>query len=173
MKILTSIFQGSLLAVIVCFLSAATTVAEEPQPFSVDWLQKGCTAIVVGENDPDNFTKNQQNTATQSLYWLNGFMVGANAMCLAIPGELEESKIMYPPPEWMDIATLATQLLAFLNENQEIIGSAKAREFMLAFYYLKHPAGTERHRFYGQSTLDKIIKRQDKAEMATPRKPSD
>jgi len=129
--------------------------------------------MLVAKNDPNNFTKNQEKTALQFMCWLNGFMGGAHSMSLAVPEEDKNSEFMIPPPDWFDSATLVPVLLAFVNENPEVSGTASAREFLQAFYYLEHPKATALHKARGKATLNQMKQEQNKSEQATPRKPSD
>ncbi len=73
-----------------CSLNAA-------EIFSVDWLRKGCAAIVVGDSDKRNFTKDQESSSLQTMCWLNGFLVGANSMCMMNEAREQNSKLTFPP----------------------------------------------------------------------------
>ena len=138
-----------LFAVGINHLNAADT-------FNVAWLRKGCAAIVVGQNDPDNFSKNQEMNSLQVVFWLNGFVTGANAMCLANEEKEQNSKLTFPPEAWVDPVKLAPMILGFLRENSKIKDSAKARELMMAFYYMKHPNSTKHQKNLGVFLLEEI-----------------
>ena len=140
------------------FFSIGIIKLNADDSFSVAWLRKGCTGIVVAENDPKNLTKDQETRNLQILFWLNGFVVGANSMCLANEEKANNSKLTLPPATWIDARKLAPMLLDFLKENPKVQDSAKAREFMTAFYYMKHPDSTERQKAISKSILEKTYK---------------
>lgn len=145
----------SLLSLIAILFSVGINHLKAADTFNVAWLRKGCAAVVVGQNDPDNFSKNQETTSLQVIFWLNGFVTGANAMCLANEEKEQNSKLTFPPEVWIDAAKLAPMILGFLRENPKVKDSANARELMMAFYYMKHPDSTKRQKELGAFMLEK------------------
>jgi hypothetical protein len=131
---------------------------EAADVFNVAWLRKGCTAIIVGTNDKSNFSTNQATIGSQVIFWLNGFVTGANSMCSANEESEHNSKLTFPPEDWIDNAKLAPMILTFLRENPKVKDSAKARELMMAFYYMKHPYSTTRQKDFGAFLLEKTYK---------------
>ena len=79
-------------------------------------------------------------------------------MCLANEAEEQNSKLTMPPENWIDGSKLAPMLLDFLRENPNVKGSAKARQLMMAFYYINHPDSTKRHKALGKIILEKTYK---------------
>ena len=76
-------------------------------------------------------------------------------MCLANEEKEQNSKLTFPPEAWIDATKLAPMILGFLRENPKVKDSAKARELMMAFYYMKHPDSTKRQKDLGAFLLDK------------------
>jgi hypothetical protein len=128
--------------------SGIPTLAESPDKvklLSLQWLKQGCVSVVVMETTPKSFTKEQEILAISVSTWLNGFITGANSMCLANTEADKTSPLFYPPQEWTDARKLAPKILSFLDSHPEIPSSATCREVMMAFYYSTHPKRTEFH----------------------------
>lgn len=96
--------------------------------------------MMVFERDPENWTKEQEKVGMAVMFWLNGFLVGANAMSLVAPDGEKPSPLAFPPEEWLNSPVLAQKILNFLRAHPEIRPDCKAREVMAAFYLANHPA---------------------------------
>ena len=147
-------FWGSLL---VWAVSGANAFADSPDDvsfLSAGWLKKGCVSVVVMGASPKSFTKEQERSAISVTTWLNGFITGANSMCVSGSGSENASPITYPPQDWLDPRKLAPKILAFLDCHPQIPRSAKSREVMMAFYYSSHPKGTELHRAIASNLIE-------------------
>jgi hypothetical protein len=121
--------------------------------YTREWLEKGCISIMVLDKDRDNWTKEQEKIGLHVSSWLNGFLVGVNAMCLA--GE-EKLELTFPPDDWLDSRVLAPKIVAFCKQHDRIPGDAYAREVMVAWYYLSHPKANAQERIIGEQLLRKL-----------------
>lgn len=120
-------------------------------PYSCDWLKKGCTSIIVFKQQRDSWTDEQESLFFQVTSWMNGFMVGANAMGLAS----NQSKLFYPPDKWLFPDIIAPRILAFIDEHEGMISEkTPARIVMLAWYYSDHPDSTESERALAMGLLE-------------------
>ena len=142
----------------IVFFAVALSGLNAADTFTVEWLRKGCEAVVAGKNEPNNLTKDQDSAGAEMVVYLHAFITGANSMCLANEAEEQNSKLTMPPENWIDGSKLAPMLLDFLRENPNVKGSAKARQLMMAFYYINHPDSTKRHKALGKIILEKTYK---------------
>ena len=140
------------------FFQQETRADQKHDPFSVTWLEKGCLSIMVFEKDLKNWTKDQEKTANQVTFWLNGFLVGANSMFAAEGPDSVAPAIVFPPETWMDSKKLAPLILEFIRQNKQIPKDAKAREVMTAWYYISHPKATQEQKNFGIFLLSELAK---------------
>ena len=145
-----------------CSLFMMGSALSAPESYTSAWLKAGCVASIVVENDRENYTADQHRIFSRVLMWTNGFMQGANSMCLADAGEGKSkgasSKLTFPPDKWLSFSKLAPEILEFMRANPEIADSVAAREVMMAFYYLNHPDASAREKILGGNLLRDITK---------------
>lgn len=159
MKPQTRIYFLALLCFATLGISAFAASPEKAQFLSAHWLRQGCVSIIVAETTPKSFTKEQEALALSVSTWLNGFIAGANSMCLVKEGNDKDLSLTYPPNEWLDPRKLAPKILSFLDSHPEIPPSANSREVIMAFYYSTHPKATGFQSAVGSLLIEKMSKK--------------
>ena len=140
----------ALLASLVLF--ACHGLAERPAPRSVEWLQKGCEAIIAFDKDPAKMTEDERTLATELKCMFDGFGTGIATASLGL-GEnstvLEIDYIQTFPGE------TAERVLAFCRQYQKFFKpGTSASRVLQAWYLSSHPKATREQRTMGLLLLD-------------------
>lgn len=144
------------ISIFLIFCSTTLNAGEDIKNFTRAWLEKCCLSIMVGKHDPNNYTKDQEDATRSFIFWINGFMVGANSMCMAPEEGSPTLDLAFPPQEWLDAFSVSTKILEFCKKNPEIPPNASAREVVMIWYYLNHPKSTDYHKDTARHLLIKL-----------------
>ena len=142
------------LIILTSILLAARTLAQDT--YSAPWLKDGLTTILLVDAQHEKANREKMSEEQWRLFyattsWLNGFIVGANALGFS---KGTTTKLAYPPDEWLDVTYIAPKILLFMKEHDsDIHTSTPARLVMLAWYYSSHPDSTDLERYIGERIL--------------------
>jgi hypothetical protein len=127
--------------------------ADDVRPGYAEWLRQGCSAIVLSAAEREPLPYGQAQMGRDVGAWMHGFLSGVHATFLT--QDEEDAKFYTPPDEWYDSKQLAPLILVFLRDHK-INPTTKAREVMMAWYYMSHPEAATWHQLAGETMLDDI-----------------
>lgn len=138
-------------------VTGASSKSEET--YSVRWLKEGLSLVLLLESHEaknassrTNLSEEQWRTFHQTIFWLNGFVVGFNASLFV---EDNLNPLAFPPNEWLDPRAIAPSILQYIRKNSDLVDDKmRARVLMASWYYDSHPSATNRHKSAARILLE-------------------
>ena len=133
--------------------------AKWPEPYSADWLEKGCLGLVVYKKDRANWTPAQAQLSSDVFLWMKGFLGGLNASVMVDDKDEKRAapKILYQPDTWLNGESgpeIAASLLRYIDENRKRISSEmSAARLLLSWYLVSHPNATQWNKDMAEAIL--------------------